>query len=86
VAIEAAHCGVPLIVTKRGGLPELVRDGETGYLVDAWAPEQITGKLKLLIEDSALRLQLSHAAREHGCRQLTQERMVNQMEKILHSV
>lgn len=82
VAIEAAHCGVPLIATRRGGLPELVRDGETGYLVDAGAPDQITEKLKLLIEDAGLRRRMAQTAKLHGQRHLTQERMVQEMETI----
>ncbi|MBD0370047.1 MAG: glycosyltransferase family 4 protein [Pyrinomonadaceae bacterium] len=82
VAIEAAHFGVPLIATRQGGLPELVLDGETGYLVDARSPEQITEKLKLLIQDAALRQRMSQAARAHGLQHLTRERMVLEMETI----
>jgi glycosyltransferase involved in cell wall biosynthesis len=82
VAIEAAHFGVPLIATRQGGLPELVLDGETGYLVDARSPEQITEKLRLLIQDSALRRRMSRAARVYGLRHLTRERMVREMETI----
>lgn len=35
VAIEAMACGVPVIAYRRGGLAEIVRSGETGWLVDA---------------------------------------------------
>lgn len=34
VAIEAMSCGTPVITTKVGAMPELVIDGETGYLLD----------------------------------------------------
>ena len=86
VALEAAHCGVPLIASKQGGLPELVRDGETGYLVDAAAPQQITQKLKLLVENAELRGRMAQAARCHGLEHLTQIRMVRQMEAIFERV
>jgi glycosyltransferase involved in cell wall biosynthesis len=86
VALEAAHCGVPVVASKQGGLPELVRDGETGYLVDAGAPQQITQKLKLLVEDAELRGRMARAAQCHGREHLTQTRMVRQMEAIFERV
>ncbi|HEY9768311.1 MAG TPA: glycosyltransferase family 4 protein [Coleofasciculaceae cyanobacterium] len=40
VAIEALACGVPIIAYRRGGPAEIVRDGETGFLVE---PDSISG-------------------------------------------
>jgi UDP-glucose:tetrahydrobiopterin glucosyltransferase len=40
VAIEAMACGVPVIAYRRGGPAEIVRDGETGFLVE---PDDIAG-------------------------------------------
>jgi len=40
VAIEALACGVPVIAYRRGGPAEIVRDGETGYLVE---PDSVPG-------------------------------------------
>ncbi len=40
VAIEALACGVPIIAYRRGGPAEIVRDGETGFLVE---PDSIAG-------------------------------------------
>jgi glycosyltransferase involved in cell wall biosynthesis len=82
VAIETAHFGVPVIATRRGGLPEIVQDGKTGYLVDAASPVQLSEKLSLLIRDSGLRQQMSHDARAYGSAHLTGSRMAEQMEAI----
>jgi UDP-glucose:tetrahydrobiopterin glucosyltransferase len=42
VAIEALACGVPVIAYNRGGPGEIVRDGETGFLVE---PDSVAGLL-----------------------------------------
>ncbi|HEY0386660.1 MAG TPA: glycosyltransferase family 4 protein [Pyrinomonadaceae bacterium] len=82
VAIETAHFGVPVIATRRGGLPEIVQDGKTGYLVDAASPVQLSEKLSLLIRDSELRQRMSRDARAYGSTHLTGTRMAEQMEAI----
>ncbi|HEY0406223.1 MAG TPA: glycosyltransferase family 4 protein, partial [Pyrinomonadaceae bacterium] len=83
VAIETTHFGIPIVATRRGGLPEIVQDGLTGYLVDAESPSQLADKLKLLIQDADLRRRMSRAAKEHGSEHLTSERMAEQMEATL---
>lgn len=80
VAIETAHFGVPVIATRRGGLPEIVQDGKTGYLIDAESPDQLAEKLKLLIQNTELRQQMSREAKSYGAAHLTCERMAEQME------
>ncbi len=82
VAIETAHFGVPAIATRRGGLPEIVRDGKTGYLVDAESPRQLAEKLKLLIENAGVRQRMSDEAKSYSARHLTGARMAGQMESV----
>lgn len=86
VAAEAAHFGVPVVATRKGGLPEIVQDGLTGYLVNAEAPQQLAEKLRVLIEDSALRQKMGDAARQHARQQFTQDRMAQQVEAIFARV
>jgi N-acetyl-alpha-D-glucosaminyl L-malate synthase BshA len=40
VALEAMSCAVPVVASRRGGLPEVVRDGETGLLFE---PDDVDG-------------------------------------------
>jgi UDP-glucose:tetrahydrobiopterin glucosyltransferase len=45
VAIEALACGVPVIAYARGGPAEIVKDGETGFLVK---PDSVTGLIEAI--------------------------------------
>src|SRR5688500_14374996 len=49
VAAEAGMRAVPVIATRRGGLPEIVVDGVTGWLVDARRPDQIADRIAALL-------------------------------------
>jgi glycosyltransferase involved in cell wall biosynthesis len=82
VALETAHFGIPIVATRRGGLPEIVQDGKTGYLVDAESPAQLAEKLKLLIQNIELRQRMSQQAKSYGSEHLTRERMAEQMEAV----
>jgi glycosyltransferase involved in cell wall biosynthesis len=60
---EAMAMGLPVISTSVGGLAEIVRDGETGYIVQADNKEVVADRLRVLAADSALRLRLGKNAR-----------------------
>ncbi|HEX7065692.1 MAG TPA: N-acetyl-alpha-D-glucosaminyl L-malate synthase BshA [Bacillales bacterium] len=54
VLLEAMACGVPAIGTNTGGIPEVIVDGETGYICEVGATEDMTDKALSLFEDSEL--------------------------------
>lgn len=62
VALEAAACGIPVIASRSGGLVEVVRDGETGFLIP---PQDTSGFLRtanMLLSSPELRDRLGKAA------------------------
>lgn len=65
-ALEAMSLGKPIVATRRGGLPELVSDGETGRLVDANDPDALRTVLAELSRSPAeLRKMGEHGRRVH---------------------
>jgi glycosyltransferase involved in cell wall biosynthesis len=61
--LQAMACGVPVVATRVGGVPEIVRDGVDGVLVDPGDEDQLTAALALLVGDPALRRTLGRAGR-----------------------
>lgn len=60
--IEAGLCGVPSLGSRSGGVPEAIRDGETGLLVDAEDEPAVALALERLLGDEALARRLGEAA------------------------
>jgi glycosyltransferase involved in cell wall biosynthesis len=57
-AIEASACGLPVVASRVGGLPEVVIDGETGILVPPGDPAALARALEPLVESDELRRRL----------------------------
>ena len=61
--LEAAACGVPLVTTRVGTMPELVRDGINGFFVERDI-QNVADKLCLLRDDIALRTSMARRIRQ----------------------
>ncbi len=65
-ALEAAACGRPVIATNVGGIPAIVLDGKTGYLVPSRRPDVMAERLCRLLDDDVLRSHMGAEARIHA--------------------
>jgi len=66
VALEAMACGTPVIATDVGGLSQLVRDGETGFLVPGMDAVALAERLGQVLSDKELREHLGGKAAEYA--------------------
>ena len=63
VLVEAMAFGLPVVATRSGGIPDIVRDGENGVLVPERDVGALTRGIASLLDDSALATRLAEAAR-----------------------
>jgi glycosyltransferase involved in cell wall biosynthesis len=63
VAVEAMATGVPVCASRVGGLADIVRHGETGFLFTPGDAAELAEQLNTLLEDAALRYRLGEAGR-----------------------
>ena len=64
-ALEAAACGLPVIVGHSGGAPETVREGDTGFVVPSDDHQLLAERLSLLLDDPSLAQQMGSRGRRY---------------------
>ncbi|MDW8257036.1 MAG: glycosyltransferase [Acidobacteriota bacterium] len=86
VLIQAMVAGVPVIAFAAGGPTEIVAHGETGFLVPPRDVAMLVERMRELLDDSALRARLAHAARESVRQRFDRERILRQIESVYEAV
>ena len=76
VAIEAMQMGVPVVRTNTAGSEDMIRDGETGFIIPTDDLDALTARVRMLLQNEALRRQvgrrgMSFARAEFSARHMT---------------
>lgn len=86
VPLEAMALGKPVVATAVGGIPEVVVDGVTGYLVPKGDPEALATRIIKLLSNSGLRRRFGEAGRRRICEQFNARNYASDITKIYREV
>lgn len=84
--MEGMAAGLPMVVTRVGGNPDLVVDGERGLVVDAQRPAELCHALQRLLESPREARRMGAAARAFVERELSLKRMVRRHDALYRKV
>jgi N-acetyl-alpha-D-glucosaminyl L-malate synthase BshA len=85
-ALEALSCGIPVVATAVGGVPEVIRDGETGLLSPAGDLQSFADRLRGLLFDPERARRMGAAARADVLTRFAQGPIVAQYERLYRRV
>ncbi len=81
--LEAMAAGIPVIGTPVGGIPDFLKDGQTGLFCKVRDPESIAEKIKIIFENSVLRQNLIKNAKELVFKNYDWKLVAQKMEAVL---
>lgn len=84
VALEAMACQVPVVATRVGGVPEVVKDGSDGFLYNIGDVSSMADGCLKILTDSRLRVDMGETARSHARLEFCASKIVLRYEELYH--
>ena len=85
-ALEAGGFGRPVICSIRGGLPEIIEHGVTGFAVEAQRPDLLAKAIKSFAHDPLLIKTMGKAARNRIQTEFSLERFIAQFTQVIEEI
>ncbi|MGQ0552347.1 MAG: N-acetyl-alpha-D-glucosaminyl L-malate synthase BshA [Planctomycetota bacterium] len=85
-ALEAMACGVPVVASRVGGLPEVVVDGESGFLDPVGDTQAMAAHVQQLLDDPPLRIRMGQAAQRRVMERFSLEQAIQMHEQLYESL
>jgi glycosyltransferase involved in cell wall biosynthesis len=86
VVAEAMATGLPVVANRSGGAVEIVKDGETGILVERQNPKQLAEAIAVLVTSASTRISMGKAGRRRVEQRFDLSKQAAQFETILERV
>ena len=64
VILEAMACGLPIVASRVGGIPDIITNNHSGYMVEVKDTNDIANKIILLLQDDTLRKKITDNNRQ----------------------
>jgi glycosyltransferase involved in cell wall biosynthesis len=84
--VEAMLSGTPVLAAAVDGIPEIVRHGESGWLIDGRNPTLLAEATLTLLRDQNLRRKLGNHGRRDAIARFSIERFMSEMESLYRSI
>lgn len=86
VNLEAMQYSLPIVSTNEGAIPDIIIDGETGFLITPGNKEQLQNKLELLIKNPKLRQKMGAQGRMRYYDFFTEQQFENNLRSVFESI
>lgn len=86
VILEATEFSLPVISTYEGGIPDIVIDNETGFLVETRNAQKLAGKIAILLKDKDLRIKMGMKGYKRFLNNFTLNHFENNMNRTFQAI
>jgi len=82
---EAMACGTPVLATPVGSIPDIIKDGKTGFLLESTDPKYIADRITKLLDNPKLLKTVSESAYKYTRENLSEEKVLESWQRIFEN-